>query len=413
MGEDERKVVLTDAGITPKTPDTGSTLALKADLHMPWNQLRKLKVWLKEYGLHLESECIMRRQLQDLMPFHIVAENVPFSLLSGSIGLRPMVSIPDLVGMVHHYLDGFQATNQLFWHDGAISDSEIWLKIRGDHGGNSFKMSLQIVNVKHPNAVRNVIPFVVFEGKDTPVNLSTALQPFVTEIEKLRQTTWEGRQIRLMLFGDYELQTTLYGLSGSSGAHPCLHCTITRTDMQLGGATAAVRTLASMQADHAAFVSSGARLVNAKKFNNCIRLPVLPMELENVIIPVLHLDLGIFPWIFSALTNDCQTLDCELAAAGTAAGTDSESFTAAVAKHTELNRKRSNLEMEEAVSNNLQHQLEWLAVHAHNFTREQVEGATQAIQLQSQANAAAITKLRTDIQELSCQLNAQSSIQGP
>lgn len=59
------------------------------------------------------------------------------------------------------------------------------MKVGGDHGGHSFKMSFQVVNVRQCNAVRNVIPFSVFHAKDTPANLTTALQPFVSEIEKL------------------------------------------------------------------------------------------------------------------------------------------------------------------------------------------------------------------------------------
>ena len=54
MEKEERDALLNAAGIIAKTPGTGSTLALKADLHMPWNQLRKLRVWMKDYGVRLE-----------------------------------------------------------------------------------------------------------------------------------------------------------------------------------------------------------------------------------------------------------------------------------------------------------------------------------------------------------------------
>eukprot|EP00117_Sycon_ciliatum_P016778 scpid42676/ scgid16057/ E3 ubiquitin-protein ligase NRDP1; RING finger protein 41 &gt; E3 ubiquitin-protein ligase NRDP1; RING finger protein 41 len=54
MEKEERDAPLNAAGIIAKTPGTGSTLALKADLHMPWNQLRKLRVWMKDYGVRLE-----------------------------------------------------------------------------------------------------------------------------------------------------------------------------------------------------------------------------------------------------------------------------------------------------------------------------------------------------------------------
>ncbi len=37
---------------------------------------------------------------------------------------------------------------QLTWHDGLIPSNEVWLKIGGDKGGSSFKMSIQLVNAR-------------------------------------------------------------------------------------------------------------------------------------------------------------------------------------------------------------------------------------------------------------------------
>lgn len=62
---------------------------------MPWKQLRKLKVWLKDFGLLLESEWSMRQQLTDKMPFAIVADSVLFAVSKESIELCAMVTIPD------------------------------------------------------------------------------------------------------------------------------------------------------------------------------------------------------------------------------------------------------------------------------------------------------------------------------
>ena len=44
--------------------------------------------------------------------------------------------------------------NKLTWHNCMIPSDEIWLKIGGDKGGSSFKMSIQLVKV---------IPTVVLE----------------------------------------------------------------------------------------------------------------------------------------------------------------------------------------------------------------------------------------------------------
>ena len=44
-------------------------------------------------------------------------------------------------------------------HNGVIPASEVWIKIGGDKGGGSFKMSFQIINVAVPNSVHNTCVF--------------------------------------------------------------------------------------------------------------------------------------------------------------------------------------------------------------------------------------------------------------
>ena len=49
----------------------------------------------------------------------------------------------------------------LYWHDGRIPSDEVWLKIGGDKGGGMFKMAVQIVNVRNPNAPKNTCVFSI------------------------------------------------------------------------------------------------------------------------------------------------------------------------------------------------------------------------------------------------------------
>ena len=84
----------------------------------------------------------------------------------------------------------FYSVNRLTWHDGQIPSDELWLKIGGDKGGKSFKMSFQLVNVPHPNSVQNTCVFCIFEAKDTPTNLSVALERFKRQITSLQSTEW-------------------------------------------------------------------------------------------------------------------------------------------------------------------------------------------------------------------------------
>ena len=78
----------------------------------------------------------------------------------------------------------------LFWYDGMIPDSEIWLKLGGDRGGGSFKMNFQIVNTKAPNSVHATCVFSCFEASDSITNLHIALDRFKEEIADLNGMIW-------------------------------------------------------------------------------------------------------------------------------------------------------------------------------------------------------------------------------
>ena len=94
---------------------------------------------------------------------------------------------------------------------------EIWLKIGGDHGSDSFKICLQILNVDNPNAKEktNVIAFM--QAKDSHENLRTITKIHKDQIEGLSSQTWKNKRFRLFIFGDYVFHDSLYGLSGAKG----------------------------------------------------------------------------------------------------------------------------------------------------------------------------------------------------
>ena len=71
-----------------------------------------------------------------------------------------------------------------------IPEDEIWIKFGGDHGGGSFKMCYQIMNVISPNAVHNVVPFCMFAAKDRRENLEIGLDRFRKPIQQLDSGTW-------------------------------------------------------------------------------------------------------------------------------------------------------------------------------------------------------------------------------
>ncbi|XP_065189343.1 uncharacterized protein LOC135819972 [Sycon ciliatum] len=151
----------------------------------------------------------------------------------GSIVMACMVYMPNLIDIVMRYLDLYDTYGWLTWHGNVTPESEIWLKLGGDHGGHSFKFVFQVANLKHPNSLNNTIPLCVFDCQDSPANLQIALGVYADQVKELRSTIkWKGKSFVLFFFGDYDYQTKCYGLSGSSGYCPCLHCLYPKKQME-------------------------------------------------------------------------------------------------------------------------------------------------------------------------------------
>ena len=305
----------------------------------------------------------MRKKVSSGLPFKLIAEEVPMADRHGNVTLRPMVRFPSLLQLVHHYLDEHQLGGTLHWHNKQKVD-EVWVKIGGDHGGGTFKLCFQLANVLQPNSVKNTVPFLVFSAKDTVENLATAFKPYAEQIASFRREKWQGKNVRVILFGDYEFLCTVYGISGPSGVHPCLFCQSKKADLKKPPAernkTAAPRNLGNLADDFHRFSEAGARLPQAKQFNNVIRPSLLPVELEDICIPVLHLDLGIFPWMFEAMLADVRKLDCELASHLCGAQleqTDCQQFIEASTRTQELAEKSQVLSLAEREAQVIQGQV--------------------------------------------------------
>lgn len=67
---------------------------------------------------------------------------------------------------------------------------EIHIKVGGDHGGGSFKMSYQVVNTLKPNSKDNTVVFSIFEAKDYMPNLQIGLSRYQQQIDRLQKMSW-------------------------------------------------------------------------------------------------------------------------------------------------------------------------------------------------------------------------------
>ena len=72
------------------------------------------------------------------------------------------------------------------WHNGAIPEDEVWLKL----GGGTFKFGFQHLNVEYPNSPDKTCIFALFEAPDTYTNLHICLDRYKEDIENLQNHTW-------------------------------------------------------------------------------------------------------------------------------------------------------------------------------------------------------------------------------
>ncbi len=75
----------------------------------------------------------------------------------------------------------------LTWHRGAIPSNELWLKLSGDKGRGSFKLTLQLVNTHHPNSLKNTHVVSIFKAGDSVANLHTALDIYAEHVKEAQE----------------------------------------------------------------------------------------------------------------------------------------------------------------------------------------------------------------------------------
>lgn len=172
--------------------------------------------------------------------------------------------------------------------------------------------------------------------------------------------------------GNYEFLCSVFGLSGPSGCYPCIFCVAKKSQFQVCGSSREAlqaRTLESLEKDHNEFIKDSSRLQKAKEFHNAIRPVLLPVPVEDVAIPSLYLDLGIYLWIYEAMLTDLQGLDITLARHLGASGSqadiaDSHLFTEAVQFSTRLSQKEKQQQQHQEQINLFQELVTYFLGHA-------------------------------------------------
>ena len=171
-----------------------------------------------------------------------------------------------------------------------IPEDEIWVKFGGDHGKDSLKFTMQIANTYKPNSQHNTFMVAMAKIKDNYNNLKTCMSILGPQLQELSNLQWDGKEIVLFLFGDYDFLSKLYGISGAQGLYPCLWCMAPRAHKPTPCRKhPPLRSLSSMRRDFRRFLKYGHGLKkNVSRYHNCLHLPLLHIEPEHCAPPYLH-----------------------------------------------------------------------------------------------------------------------------
>ena len=323
LSQDTRSKVCEGAGVTVSGQiDSFEGVQLKSVVGLSWNQIRKLKHVLARSGIRFRCEQKQRKLTNEILNNHFVVEEIdvivqdPTNKTNLSEKRKPFGRVRSIVSFVLDILNKYKQLNLLVSKEGIPRD-EIWIKIGGDHGGGSFKLCLQILNLLHPNSKKNTFVIGLIEVKDTCENLKRLIGPtshIQEEIRQLEDLVWDNKQIRVFLSGDYDFLCKTYGLSGAQGVRPCLWCTILKEKIKSGDGPAQERTLSNLKADFHRFETLGqGKKSNAKHFNNVCSQPVWNIELSRVCPPYLHILLGITQKHHVLLEKFCHEIDIAIA----------------------------------------------------------------------------------------------------
>ena len=152
-----------------------------------------------------------------------------------------------------------------------------------------------MLNTSNPNSKDQTVVVACFESKDTRSNLETGFEKIRESIEKLKNSTWNGKKIVLTLFGDYQFLCNSFGISGACGKFPCLWCHVSKENIQVEDhwKECEIRSLETLEHNFEQFENSGKKLKNAKDYFNVINRPILAIDIDMVCPPYLHILLGI------------------------------------------------------------------------------------------------------------------------
>ena len=313
-------------------------LAIKANVGLTWKQQMRLNRFLNPLGMRQASQAKQRDLKSDLIGDHLIGYKINFESRDSDNELislpLPYVAVKNIQLFVFERIDAYRDTGMLSWHTsiaGSLPHHKIYIKVGGDKGQGSTKITLQVCNTPKPNSPNNTLIIAVFEAADTYTNLGIALDGIEQQLEALDGMKYmckscrEGQEsdcgqgcikdLELCGSGDLDFMAKVLGIAGASSTHPCTYCKINKNDMKYPKSergTFEMRTQKNLRDDYLDFAKSGCNINEQSKYSNVINPPLLHIEPNRFSIPLLHLVMGNTKKMHLMLEGRLFELDLEI-----------------------------------------------------------------------------------------------------
>ncbi|GFO11824.1 amine oxidase [Plakobranchus ocellatus] len=164
-----RRNILEKSGTKERVAiDAKFALAMKEAMGLTWHQDRERRRLWKKVGVCIPGEHKEREIFTKEIGDTVKLETIKVTPVPGTSSKEePVALVPDLNKFVMDLLQKYDGEGKLTWHDGGIPENQIWVKIGGDHGRGSLKISCQVANIKKPNSKDNTHIVALVTLKDT------------------------------------------------------------------------------------------------------------------------------------------------------------------------------------------------------------------------------------------------------
>ena len=160
----------------------------------------------------------------------------------------------------------------LSWHGGFIPSNEVWVKVGGDHGGDSFKVILQIANLLKLNSKQyfSTLHCQLQRQPAESQNSATSIQR--ADIQNALNGM-EGKNITCLPLWRLQFSPETVQIVGAQAVHPCLWCTAAKKQLQKAPHEQphiSSRMLQNIKRDYHRFSRAGHGKKYAKGYNNAV-----------------------------------------------------------------------------------------------------------------------------------------------